>query len=105
MKDRIIRDNKNFLEQKDYYEPVMQQPGALKQRNFYPKIFPSKRKTFLYLPPKNKFLNQEIYYTSVPEKTDFPIKEKISFTYPKINNFTNEKNYSCTYLKKFLIPV
>ena len=67
---------------------IMQRPGALEQRNFYPKSFSNLKKNFLYSPKKRIFSNEK--------KMIFHPKKKFIIFTPKsqfyIQILPNERN-------------
>ena len=58
----------------------------------------NQRKLILYLPKNNQFFKRK-NFPHPPERTNFPLKEKIYYTYLKNSNFSIEKS-SSTYLKE-----
>ena len=96
------------LKRENVYKHFVQDCGTLKQRTFYPKHFSTQSKN-VHLAKNTFFLNEKMLCACLKEpilclkknfliltqkNPDYPPKEKSSYTYPKIINFSNEKNFS-----------
>lgn len=83
MKMKVVDNAMTWTTQREKFLP----------QNFFPPEI-----NFLYLPKNNQFFKRK-NFPHPPERTNFPLKEKIYYTYLKNSNFSIEKS-SSTYLKE-----